>query len=116
MWNVPVPVPHVSYLRVSFIRLLPSVYTSRSWFSCVGPLARMILACSPHESLGAGLPLTHGWGMDFKSTQVTKLNDFQLTPRIVLNMEFLPINHRAAHALPTLSQALWCAWRHVLLC
>lgn len=53
----------------------------------------------------AGLPQTHVWGMDFKSTQVTKLNDFQLTPSIVLNMEFLPINHCAADALPPLSQA-----------
>lgn len=64
----------------------------------------------------AGLPQTHVWGMDFKSTQVTKLNDFQLTSSIVLNMEFLPINHSAAHALPPLSQAPSCAWQHVLLC
>lgn len=62
----------------------------------------------------AGLPQTHVWGMDFKSAQVTQLNDFQLTPSIVLNMEFLPMNRCAAHALPALSQALWCARRHGL--
>lgn len=44
--------------------------------------------------------------MNFKSTQVTKLNDFQLTPSIVLNMEFLPINHSAAHTLPLVPR-LW---------
>jgi len=60
-----------------------------------------------------GLPQTHVWGMDFKSTQVTKLNHFQLTPSIVLNMKFLAINHCAAHALPALSQARECAWRHI---
>lgn len=54
----------------------------------------------------AGLPQTHVWGTDFKSTQVTKLNDFQLTPSVVLNVEFLPVNHCAAHALSSLSQAL----------
>lgn len=72
--------------------------------------------CSPHESLGSMAASTHVYGMDCKSTQVTNLNDFQLTAGIVLNMEFLPINYCTAHALLPLSQALQCAWRHVPLC
>lgn len=66
--------------------------------ACV-PLHVRPLRAHPMSHSAAGLPQTRVWGMDFKSTPVTKLNDFQLTPGIVLNMEFLPINRCAAHAL-----------------
>lgn len=51
-----------------------------------------------------------------KALKWPNLMIFSWLPSTVLNMEFLPRNHCAAHALPPLSQALWCVWRHLLLC
>lgn len=76
--------------------------------------ACMIFTCSLHESLQHGC--LRLMPMDCKSTQVTNLNDFQLTAGIVLNMKVLPINYCNAHSLLPLSQALQCVWRHVPFC